>query len=66
MAGLTPRHYGSKQPTKAALVTALRNVIRFRDRLDNVDCAGLARSYGVTEQDVADMVAAERMRRVQP
>jgi hypothetical protein len=37
-----------------------------REKLDNVDLAGLARSYGVTEQDVADMVAAERMRRLRP
>lgn len=63
---MTPRHYGSRQPTKAALVQALRNLLVMRDRLDNVDCAGLARSYGVTEQDVADMVAAERMRRAGP
>jgi hypothetical protein len=63
---MTPRHYGNKQPTKAALRTALGMILVMRERLDNVDCAGLARSYGVTEQDVADMVAAERMRRVQP
>lgn len=63
---LTQRHFGNKQPTKAALRTALQSVILMRDRLDNVDLAGLARSYGVTEQDVADMVSAERMRRAQP
>lgn len=63
---MIPRHFGSKQPTKQALRTALGAVIVMRDRLDNIDCAGLARSYGVSEQDVADMVAAERMRRQQP
>jgi hypothetical protein len=63
---MTPRHYGSSQPTKAALRTALGSVLVMRENLDNVDLAGLARSYGVTEQDVADMVAAERMRRLRP
>lgn len=57
------RQFGNKQPTKQALRTALGAVLVMRDNLDNVDCAGLARSYSVTEQDVADMVAAERMRR---
>lgn len=63
---LTQRHFGNKQPTKQALKTALASVLVMRRSLDNVDIAGLARSYGVDEQDVADMVAAERMRRVQP
>lgn len=60
---MIPRQFGNKQPTKAALRTALGAVLVMRERLDNVDCAGLARAYGVPEQDVADMVAAERMRR---
>lgn len=63
---MTPRVFGNKQPTKQALRTALGAVLVMRPSLDNVDCAGLARSYGMTEQDVADMVAAERMRRVGP
>lgn len=60
---MTPRHFGTRQPTQAAKRAALQSIIIMRSSLDNVDLAGLARSYGVTEQDVADMVAAERMRR---
>ena len=57
------RHFGNKQPTKAALRQALSTLLVMRDRLDNIDPGSLARSYGVTEQDVAQMVAAERVRR---
>ena len=57
------RRYGSKQVSKTHNRTALSMLITMRDRLDNVDVASLARSYGVPEAQVAEMVKAEIARR---
>ena len=62
---MTPRQFGSKQPTKSALKQALTSLLIMRDRLDNVDRASLARSYGVTEAEVGAMVQAEQTRRTE-
>lgn len=57
------RRHAPKQPTKAALRQALSALLIMRDRLDNVDTASLARSYGMPETQVAEMIADELRRR---
>ena len=55
--------YAPKSVSKAHNRTALSMLITMRDRLDNVDAASLARSYGVPEAQVAEMVRVEIARR---
>lgn len=54
---MTPRKFGSKAPTKAALTTALQSVLAMRRHgkpLSSADVASLARSYGRTEAQVVE------------
>ncbi len=56
-------NHAPKSMTKAHNRTALMALITMRDRLDTVDTGSLARSYGVPEAQVAEMVQAEMARR---
>ena len=57
------RHFGTKQPTKAALRQALASILIMRADLSSIDPASLCRSYGVKPDELESLVVAEHERR---
>ena len=57
------RHFGTKQPTKAALRQALASILIMRADLAGIDRPGLCRSYRVHAGELDALIDAEHARR---
>ena len=53
------RGYGSKKPSRKSQAVALMQVLVSRDDLTTCDVPSLARSYGMSEDAVRSMIAAQ-------
>jgi hypothetical protein len=55
--------YGNQKRTKQQKRSALLQLLVLRESLDDLDFGGVARSYGMTEAQVLELVTEEKRRR---